>query len=215
MNIYGSPLSPFVARVMMTCDYKKLSYDLIMPEGGLKTAEYLSLNPFGKMPAIKDGRHVLYESGVIIDYLEDKYPQKRIIPKSATAAGKSRLIATICDLYVQPPTLILFRQIIGRSSKDRAEAKSALQDLNKGLDVLDQYINPGPCASGKRFTIADCYALPSLLFASSVTPRFGLKNPYKDYLNVKKFWATIKKHPSAISQYKIMKKIMEARLQTL
>ena len=46
MKIFGSPLSPFVARVILACDHKGIEHSVEMPEGGLKSPEFLSLNPF-------------------------------------------------------------------------------------------------------------------------------------------------------------------------
>ena len=212
MIIYGSALSPFVARVILACDHKGLDYEAVMPEGGLKTPEFLSMNPFGKIPTVKIGRNTLFESDVIIPFLDESHPKKKVIPASATAAGKARLIAKISDLYVQAPTLLLFRQIVGRSPKNKAEAKQAKDDLIKGLDILNGYIKPGPCATGKSFTIGDCYAAPALFFVIHAAPRFGIKDPFKGRPNVKKYFAAIKKHPSAKAQMAAMQKLMKVRL---
>lgn len=216
MKIYGSALSPFVARVILACEHKGLDYSLLMPEGGMKTPEFLAMNPFGKMPTVKDGSTVVYESNVILPYLDDKNPKtKKIIPAAAAAAGKAHLIATVCDLYVQAPALDLFRQIVGRAPKDKAAAKKALADLENGLDILDGYLKPGgPCAMGKSFTIADCYAIPALLFATAAAPQFGLKDPLKGRPNVKKYWAAMKKHPTAKAHMAETNKIMKARLKS-
>jgi len=212
MKIYGSLLSPFVARVILACDHKGLNYDIEMPAGGLKTADFLAMNPFGKMPTIKIGRATLYESDVIVSYLDEAHPKKKIIPGSAATASKARLIARISDLYVQAPTLKLFRQVIGRSPKNAAEANEAKEELNKGLDVLNGYIKPGPCATGRSFTIADCYTAPALLFVSYTAPQFNIKDPYKGRPNIKKYWSAIKKYPSARAQMAAMQAMMRARL---
>ena len=90
MNIYGSPLSPFVARVILACHHKGLKYDVVMPEGGLKTPEFLSMNPFGKIPTVKIGRSTLYKSDVIVPYLDEANTKKKLIPGSVAAAGKAR-----------------------------------------------------------------------------------------------------------------------------
>ncbi len=216
MHIYGSPLSPFVARVILACEHKGLAYSISMPEGGLKTPEYLALNPFGKIPTVKDGANVVYESNVIVAYLDDKYPKKKkVIPASPAAAGKANLIAKVCDLYVQEPALDLFRQVVGRAPKNKAAADKAKADMEAALDILNGYISPGPCATGKSFTVADCYAIPALLFATSVGQLFGLKDPLKGRPNVKKYYAAIKKHPTAKAHIAETQKIMKDRLGSL
>jgi glutathione S-transferase len=215
IKIFGSPLSPFVARVILACDHKGLKYTVEMPEGGLKSPEFLSMNPFGKIPTVKDGSTFLFESGVILPYLDDKHAKKPVIPASAASAGKARLIATICDLYVQEPALQLFRQVVGRGPQDKALADKAKADMEAALDVLNGYIKPGPCATGSSFTIADCYAIPALLFVTAVAPLFGIKDPLQGRPNVKKYWAAIKKHPSASAHMAETQKIMKARLKSL
>lgn len=215
MKIFGSALSPFVARVLLACDHKGVKYTLEMPEGGMKGEDYLALNPFGKIPTIKDGSTVLYESGVIVPYLDDKHPKKKVIPASPAAAAKARLIATISDLYCQAPSLDLFRQVVGRGPKDKAAAKKAMADMEAGLDILNGYIKPGPCAIGKSFTIADCYVAPALLFVTAVAPLFGNKDILKGRPNVKKYWAAIKKHPSAKAHMAGTAKTMKERLKSL
>lgn len=216
MKIFGSPLSPFVARLILACDHKGIKYTCEMPEGGLRTPEYLKLNPFGKIPTIKDGATVLFESGVILPYLDDKFPKKKIIPASAAAAGKARLIASVTDQYVQEPALALFRQIVGRAPKDKAAADKALADMEAGLEIVNGFMKPGgPCATGNSFTIADCYLIPALLFVTAAAPLFGLKDPLKGRPNVKKYWAAMKKHPSAQAHMAETQKIMKARLKTV
>src|SRR4051812_18689658 len=91
ITIYGRLLSPFCARVALAARAKGFAYQLKLPEGGLKSSEYLKINPLGKVPAIKDGTATLYESGVIVDYLDAKSRAKKLLPPSAKA-GAIRLV---------------------------------------------------------------------------------------------------------------------------
>src|SRR5258707_14137001 len=52
----------------------------------MKTPEYLALNPMGKVPTIKHGNTVVTETGAILSYLADAFPQARLAP-SATERG--------------------------------------------------------------------------------------------------------------------------------
>ena len=213
MKIFGSPLSPFVARVILACDHKGIEHTVEMPKDGLKSPEFLKISPFGKIPAIVDGRTALYESGVILPYLDDTRSKKKLIPASAAAAGKARLIATVVDLYVQAPALDIFRQIVGRAPKDKKAAQEAAAKMEQGLDFLNGYIKPGPCATGKSFTIADCYVPPALVFVVAAGKFAGIKDVFKGRPNLKKYWSAIKKHPSAKKQIGAMEKLMKDRLK--
>ncbi len=195
MKIYGAILSPFVCRVLLALRYKGIDHAVEMPKDGMKTPEYLKLNPMAKMPTMKDGATVLPESGVIVEYIDQKYPKKPIIPGTAKAAAQARLMATISDLYVQNPTTSLFRQRDPKT-RDKKAVKEGLAALDHGLSVLnDLMADGGPWAMGKRFTIADCYALPALFFVMLLTPNFGLKDPLAKHKKVKKYWAALKRDP--------------------
>ncbi|MEQ8733822.1 MAG: glutathione S-transferase family protein [Rhodospirillaceae bacterium] len=193
MKVYGAILSPYVCRVMLALRYKGIDHEVLMPKDGMKSPEYLKLNPLAKMPAIKDGATVLPESSVIVEYIEDKHPKKPIIPGTAKGAATARLIATISDLYIQAAVSPLFKQRDPKT-RDKDVVKSALADVQHGLSVLDGYlVAGGPWAMGKRFTIADCYAMPALYFVNMVVPLFGVKDPFAEHKNVKKYWNSLKR----------------------
>lgn len=194
MKIYGAILSPFVCRVLLALRHKGVDHEIIIPEN-MKTPEYLAMNPLGKMPTMKDGAIVLPESSVICEYIDSKYPKKKIIPGTPKAAGMARLIATICELYVQNPTTALFGQRDPKK-RDKALVKDKLAELDKGLAVLDHYLaDTGPWALGKKFSLADCYALPALFFVHLLIPSFGVKDPLAKHKKVKKYWASLKREP--------------------
>lgn len=205
MKVYGAILSPYVCRVLLALRYKGVKHDVLMPAGGMKTPEYLAINPMAKMPAIKDGATVLPESSVIVEYIDAKYPKKAIIPGTAKAAANARLIATVSDLYIQAAVSGLFSQRDPKT-RNKAAVKASLADLQKGLSVLDGYLVPGgPWAMGKRFTIADCYAFPALFFVTLMTPFFGVKDAFADHKNVKKYWNAMKRDALTKQALKEMK----------
>ncbi len=195
MKIYGAILSPYACRVLMTLRHKGIKHEVEMPADGLKSPEYLKLNPIGKIPTMKDGATILPESGVIVEYLDAKYPKKKIIPGTPKAAGMARLIATISELYVQNVVTDLFRQR-DPETRDKKVVKEKLEELEKGLSILNQYMaEGGPWVMGKKFTIADCYALPALFFAKLALPGFGVKDPLAKHKKVKKYWSALKRDP--------------------
>ncbi len=195
MRIYGAILSPFVCRVLLALRHKGVRHEVIMPKDGIKTPEYLAMNPLGKIPTMKDGATVLPESSVICEYIDEKYPRKKIIPATPKAAAMARLLATISELYVQNPATALFRQR-DPESRDKAVVEEKLAELDKGLEVLGHYLDAkGPWAMGKRFTVADCFALPALFFVQLAIPGFGVKDPLAKHKKVKKYWNSLKRTP--------------------
>lgn len=73
---YGSG-SPPAWRVWLALEFKKLPYEfrlMSFSAGDLKTPQYRALNPRGKVPLIVDEGFALWESGAIVEYLEEQYP---------------------------------------------------------------------------------------------------------------------------------------------
>jgi glutathione S-transferase len=175
MKIYGSILSPFVGRVVIAARAKGIKHTVSMPEGGMKTPEFLKMNPLGKMPTIKDGATALFESSVIVEYLDAKYKAKRLVPASVKDASKARLVATLFAEYVQGGARPFFTQM-DPTKRDQNVIVKAMEDLNKNLDVVEKYIG-APYAAGAKVTIADCYAVPSFHILEWLLPIAGTDLP--------------------------------------
>jgi glutathione S-transferase len=135
---------------------------------------------------------VLFESNVIVDYLDAKSRKKKLVPSAAKAVGQARLVAAIAGDYVQAPGLTIFRAIRAKSN-DQAAIDAAKQELSKGLDVLEHVIAGKKYAAGAAPTIADCYAVPALFFATEVGKLVGLADAIGARPKVKAYWERIGK----------------------
>ncbi|MBL8629434.1 MAG: glutathione S-transferase family protein [Rhodospirillaceae bacterium] len=193
LTVYGSVLSPFVARVLLACAYKDVPTQLTMPKDGIKSPEYLKLNPFGKIPAIKDGAFVLYESAVIVDYLDSKYKKKKLLPAAPKAMAQVRLIATVTAEYVQGAGLKFFR--MKRSNQfTQADLDAATAELHKGLDVLEKIVaKKKKYIAGPTPTLADCFVVPALFFAVNTSGLFGIKGVLDGRPKLKAYWDNAQK----------------------
>src|SRR6266511_3681955 len=82
IKLYWGSGSPFAWRVMLTLEVKGLAYEsklLEFSKGEHKAADYLRLNPRGKVPTLQDDDFVLYESLAIMTYLDRHYPEPPIL----------------------------------------------------------------------------------------------------------------------------------------
>mgnify|MGYP000367810964 CR=1 FL=1 len=90
MKLYGIPISPFVRKARVALELKGLNYEMVDIYPGTKTPEYLTISPLGKIPALQDGDVVICDSNVIIEYLEEQYPDTSVRPKNVADRAKSR-----------------------------------------------------------------------------------------------------------------------------
>lgn len=189
MKLYGSLVSPYVARVVLAARYKGLALaPETPPGGGIKSPEYLAINPMGKMPTLEDGGHYLAESMVILEYLDDAYPQKSLLPPAALDRARVRLLGRITDLYVMSQGAGFFRNM-NPAQRNQTEVEASKQGLAKAMADLEHFMGGGPFALYGAPTQADCAMLPCLLMMSGVVAAFGITDLYADRPRLKAWFA--------------------------
>lgn len=193
MIIFGTIISPYVNRVVLACRAKRLPFRVFMPEGGAKSPELLAINPLGKIPTIQDGRTMLFESGVILEYLEDKCPMPRLIPASVAGAARVRLIVAIAENYVVLMLVRLFVQSM-KPTPDGAIVADTRAKLDHGLDALERFVQPGPVAFKRGFTLADCVLVSAMIFLERVGGMMGGVDLLGKRRNLVRYWAAIRKN---------------------
>src|SRR5688572_25808 len=86
-----------------------------------KTAEYLALNPRGKVPCIRDGQTVLYESLAILAYLEKKHPDPPLYGETPAEIGLITRLMAEQRFYVEPKLDALILPFYRGTAKEVAE----------------------------------------------------------------------------------------------
>jgi glutathione S-transferase len=188
MNLYGHLVSPYVARVVLAAELKGISLEpQPIPGGNLKSAEFLALNPMGKMPALKVGDDCIAESMVIMDYLEEAYPAPSLLPQDPLLRAQARLLGRIVDLYVMASTRPLFAGL-DPTKRDEAEVAAGKDAYFKALSQLEHFMGSGPFAVGSTLGYADCAMLPCLQLMSIIASRYDIADPYADLPKLSAWW---------------------------
>ncbi len=115
-------------------------------------ADYLKINPMGKVPALKHGDTVITEAAAICAYLADEFPQANLnIPVGDTRRG-----LYFQWLFYNPSVLdpAMTDRAFPRKEEPRATALG-YRNLDTVLDALEPAVTPGPFLLGERFTAAD------------------------------------------------------------
>lgn len=173
MKLYSMNLSPFAARARMAIYAKGLNVEVLPPLGGdTKSAEYLAVNPIGKIPCLDTGEAQIAESETIIEYLDDKYPEPPLRGATPEATANMRLIARAMELYVGPHMAVLFGQL-NPAERDQAKADEALAKAEEGLDHLERMLTDGGYAAGDKLSLADCSIAPMTFFLPIIGGALG------------------------------------------
>lgn len=196
IRVYGSRLSPYVARVWLQTRVKGLNQiEFADPPGGLASPDYKRMNPIGKIPALDDNGTVIPESEIICEYLEEKFPTPALLPAGAADRAQVRLINRCVDLYVLPPLSALLPQ--GRrtpAEQDRGLIDDGWARIRKGLLSLEAFVGPGPFAWGNTLTLADCALVPASFLLHRTLPLLGVAQPFAGFLKLDTWWANIQNH---------------------
>jgi glutathione S-transferase len=210
MKLYNANLSPFASRCRLQIYAKGIDVPVVDPPAALGTPEYKRVNPTGKVPALDlDGR-VIPESSVILEYLEERFPQKPLLPRDPAERARARLLARFGDVYLAQPMSALFGQL-NPQTRNAAVVETELGNLAKAFDYLEAYIDGGPYAVGGALTLADCTLVPGFFFITRLLPMLGRANPLEKHPKLAAWWQAVQKDPSAARVLGEMSEAMAAR----
>jgi glutathione S-transferase len=169
---YGSG-SPYAWKVWLALEHKGIPYDfklLSFDKGDTKSPAFRAINPRGLVPTIVDDGFALWESGVILEYLEEKYPQKPLLPKDVKARATVRRLATEINDYVREANNELSELTLYAEKPATKEQLAAAH--KKMLDALQPFEAAfvGPYIAGE-LSIADFTMFPFLRMLKRIEDR--------------------------------------------
>lgn len=126
-------------------------------------------SPLGKVPYLKTDAGPLSESTVLLEYIEDAYPARPLMPPDAFQKGKVREIVRYIELHLELVARNLYGEaFFGGKVSDAAKEKTGEQ-LTKNVVAFTQLVKFSPFIAGDTFTLADCAAAVHLPLVSSAT----------------------------------------------
>lgn len=164
IELYWGSGSPFAWRVMLTLEVKRLSYEsklLEFSKDEHKAPAYLKLNPRGKVPTLKDGEYVVYESLAIMSYLDCRYPDPPLFGKTPEETGLIWRALAECESYIVTAGDKVVRPIFsGKGLEKVEEIRQAAQKLRQELKTLDERLARSQWLAGDKISAADIGVFP-------------------------------------------------------
>src|SRR5262245_37154181 len=116
MQLWSGTLSTFSTKVRIVCGEKGLAPTLLeLPwsrqTSFVKSPEFLAVSPRGEVPVLIDGDLVLFDSTVINEYLEERYPQPALLPRDIAARARCRLLEDQADHMIAAHVTTLVREM--------------------------------------------------------------------------------------------------------
>jgi glutathione S-transferase len=137
-------------------------------------------NPYGKVPVLVDGDGIIYESAIINEYLDEKFPEIRLLPAELLQRAKARIWIDFLNTRIHPAASDLAHN---------REPDKAREKMHQHLQTLDKEL------AGKKYLVDD-YSLADITFIPFYTrqERYGIAIDER-YPNVKRWGADLVARP--------------------
>jgi glutathione S-transferase len=132
-----------------------VQYELVAVDAGTSSADYLALNPSGRVPTLEDGELVVTESAAILLHLGDRYPNARLVPDIGTVERTELYRSLLNQTNTLQPTLM--RVMYPERFGDTGVHEAATADAHEQFERLDAQLATRPWLVGDERTAADLF----------------------------------------------------------
>jgi glutathione S-transferase len=166
IDIYWGSGSPYAWRVLLALEYKRLPYTshlLQFSKQEHKSPQMLALNPRGRVPVLRDGDYVCFESLAILYYLDLKYPEPPIFGRTPEEAGT--IMRVICEYqaYSDPHLMAIVNAVFARSADPRGdEITRAMHAAASEARTIEARLSKSDWVVGESFSAVDMVIFPGI-----------------------------------------------------
>ncbi|MBM3601763.1 MAG: glutathione S-transferase family protein [Alphaproteobacteria bacterium] len=208
--IYGVPQSSYARTVRLVCEEKRVPH--VFESVGihdLRSPAHMARHPFGRIPAMRHGGVLLFETLAIARYIDVAFDGPALQPKEAHAVA-------LMDQWISVTSDYVFHNIARRilverfivpelgGTPDEQSIAAALPDARHCLETIDQALGSQCFLAGAQFTLADMFLSP-IIFNLGLVPEGdtllaglpALERWYKNVSNRPSFAATMPPTPNA------------------
>lgn len=173
MKLYYSPLSVFSAKPRIAMYEKAIAHETRLlnwspAAGWLKPEELPRLNPKAQIPVLVDGETVIYDSTIILEYLEERLPKPPLFPAGVAERARCRMLEDLGDTLLAPNLGVLVAEVFKKpdpSTRDRAAVAQVKAELTRQYQRLDRELGEREYLCGE-FSVADISCFSPINIAS-------------------------------------------------
>jgi RNA polymerase-associated protein len=151
LTLYDAARCPYCARVRILCHEKGIEYEPVAIDLNDRPAWIYEKNPLGRVPVLEEDTFLLPESAVIMEYLEERYPEPPLGPLDAAERSLARVV------------IFRFDRLSGPYYAVRRGDEDAQPRLDRALGELDALLTAQPYLTGREYGLADIAYVPWLL----------------------------------------------------
>ena len=156
MTLFSNKTDIYCHQVRIVLAEKGVAYETEIVDPQALPEDLMELNPYGTVPTLLDRDLVLFNSRIIMEYLDERFPHPPLMPVYPVARGKSRLLMLRIeqDWY---PTLET-----AQNAASEAERAQALKQLKEEILAIAPIFSQNTYFMNDEFSLIDCYVAPLL-----------------------------------------------------
>lgn len=170
VTIYGPAMSTFVRTARMACAEKGVSH--AVEEVDFRAEEYRRLHPFNKVPAMRHGDFILYETGAICRYVDRAFAGPPLQPQDTKALARMDQWMSAVNDYVYTVMIeeICWERLVvpmEGGQPDEAKIAAAVPKLIEQIAIFERALENSPYLAGAEMSLADLALFPILVYVKA------------------------------------------------
>jgi glutathione S-transferase/RNA polymerase-associated protein len=164
--LWDHPLSPYAQKVKIALEEKGLAYEAPLPGGigaGTTGGDFVAASPRAEVPALVDGELSVFDSTVILEYLEDAYPDPALLPAAPAERARVRMLEEVVDTHYEAINWGISELTwFGRGKDGPAEAlRTRADEQTRGMFAwLERQLGTREWFNGEAFGWGDLSVVP-------------------------------------------------------
>ncbi len=187
MTLFSDPVSIYSHRVRLVLTEKNVTCDIVDVDPLDPPEDVVDLNPYGTLPTLVDRELVLYDSRIVCEYIDERFPHPPLLPVDPVSRATTRLYM----FRVENDWYPLVDTILTAGGKAATKARKELKD---GLVAVAPVLAANPFFMSKEYTLVDA-SLASLLWR---LPMLGIELSGAAGKQVNTYAAHMFKRPSFV-----------------
>ena len=156
MKLLASLASPYTRKVRIVLAEKKIDCDMELVDVQPVENPVNAHNPLGKIPAlILDDGSALYDSRVIVEFLDGKSPISRLIPEDLRDRVAVRRWEALADGVLDAGLLVRYESMRDAKERSKAWSDKQLARIKRGMAQMSADLGEKPWCHGERYSLAD------------------------------------------------------------
>ena len=182
MKLIGTHTSPYVRKARIVLAEKKMDYEFVLNDVWSPSTDIEQSNPLGKVPVlVLDDQTCIYDSRVIVEYLDARAPIQRLIPEGGRERTEVRVWEALADGMQDAAITMLLEGRRPEGEKSPNWIARQARKVDAALASMSRSLGKNPWCYGRSFSLADVAVGAALGYLAF---RFPENNWQKTYPNL-------------------------------